>query len=132
STSGETPVTVAISEIVPNSNVKSTRAVCWTCSSRSRLVVLKPSISVLTVYSPGGSAGNSNSPTSLLDVVRVALVPLLTTVTVAPGTTAPVESLTAPVMVPSDCATHGAQRNSQVNPASRVRRMEQAPFENRV
>jgi hypothetical protein len=49
STSGETPVTVAISEMVPNSSVKLTRAVCCTCSSRSRLTALKPSSSLFTV-----------------------------------------------------------------------------------
>src|SRR5712692_7861210 len=123
STSGETPVTVAVSEIVPNSSVKLTRAVCCTCNSTSRVAVLKPSSSLFTVYVPGGNAGKSNRPTSLLTVVRVALVALLTTVTVAPGTTAPVESFTSPVMVPSVCATHGAQRSNHVSPANRVRRM---------
>ena len=49
STSGETPVTVAISEIVPSSSAKLTCAVWFTWSSRSRLVVLKPSSSIFTV-----------------------------------------------------------------------------------
>src|SRR5712692_5572702 len=132
STSGETPVTVAVSEIVPNSSVKLTRAVCCTCNSTSRVAVLKPSSSLFTVYVPGGNAGKSNRPTSLLTVVRVALVALLTTVTVAPGTTAPVESFTSPVMVPSVCATHGAQRSNHVNPTNRVRRIGKAPFEKRI
>src|SRR6266852_5795441 len=128
STSGETPVTVACSEIVPNSSVKLTRAVCCTCNSRSRLAVLKPSSSLFTVYAPGGSAGKSNRPTSLLVVVRVALVALFTTVTVAPGTTRPLESLTSPVMVPSVCAKHGAQKSNHVNPTNRVRRMGEGSF----
>src|SRR5919204_1105413 len=72
STIGETPVTVAISEIVPSSSWKSTRAVCCTCSSRSRVPILNPSSSVFTVYGPGGSAGNSNRPTALVTVVSAA------------------------------------------------------------
>src|SRR5712692_6587938 len=128
STSGETPVTVAVSEIVPNSSVKLTRAVCCTCNSTSRVAVLKPSSSLFTVYVPGGNAGKSNRPTSLLTVVRVALVALLTTVTVAPGTTAPVESFTSPVMVPSVCAKDGAQRSNHVNPTNRVRRIGKSSF----
>ena len=89
STSGDTPVTVAVSARVPNSSAKLTRTVCCTCNSTSRVAVLKPSSSLFTVYTPGGNAGKSNRPTSLLEVVRVALVALFTTVTVAPGTTAP-------------------------------------------
>src|SRR5712692_5041334 len=128
STSGETPVTVAVSEIVPNSSVKLTRAVCCTCNSTSRVAVLKPSSSLFTVYAPGGNAGKSNRPTSLLTVVRVALVALFTTVTVAPGITALVESRTSPVMVPSVCANDGAQRSNDVNATNRVRRIGQGSF----
>ena len=61
-------------------------------------------------------------------VVRVALVALFTTVTVTPGTTPPVESFTSPVMVPSVCATHGAQHSNHVHPTNRIRRMAKAPF----
>src|SRR6266550_882451 len=132
STSGETPVTVAISEIVPSSRVKLTLAVCCTCNSRSRVPVLKPSSSLFTVYSPGCNAGKSNRPTSLVVVVRVALVALFTTVTVAPGTTAPVESFTSPVMVPNVWAKLGAQRSNQVNPANKVRRMGNGSFRENV
>src|SRR5438477_3904770 len=123
STSGDSAVTIVVSESVLNSSVKLTRAVCCTCNSTSRVAVLKPLISVFTVYGPGGKAGTSNRPTALLTVVRVALVALFTTVTVAPGTTAPLESFTSPVMVPSVCATHGAQRSKQVKPRNRVRRI---------
>jgi hypothetical protein len=59
----------------------------------------------------------------LVEVVRVALVALFTTVTVTPGTTAPVESFTSPVMVPSVCAKQGTQRSNDVNPTNSVRRM---------
>src|SRR6266513_1318530 len=128
STSGETPTTVAVSASVLNSRVKLTRAVCCTCNSRSRATVLKPESSVVTVYVPGGNAGKSNRPTSLLAVVRVALVALFITVTVAPGTTAPVESFTSPVMVPSVCAKEGAQRSNHVNPTSRVRAIRRGSF----
>src|SRR6185503_16002440 len=130
--SGETPVTVAISEIVPSSRVKLTLAVACTCNSRSRVAVLNPSSSLFTVYSPGGNAGKSNRPTSLGTVVRVALVALFTTVTVAPGITAPVESFTSPVMVPRVCAKQGAQRSNQVNPPNKVRRMGNGSFRETV
>src|SRR5207249_3226553 len=123
STSGEIAVTVAVSEIVANSSAKSTRAVCCTCNSISRVEVLNPSSSLFTVYGPGGNAGKSNRPTALLDVVRVALVALFTTVTVAPGITAPVASFTSPVIVPSVCAMQGEQRSSHVSPAKRHLRM---------
>jgi hypothetical protein len=124
STSGDTPVTVAISEIVPSSIARSTRTVACTCNSRSRVTVLNPSSSPFTEYGPGGSAGKSNSPTALLMLVRVALVALFTTVTTTPGITAPLESLTSPVMVPRVCAHDGAQSNSH-NPAmQRVRRIQ--------
>jgi len=132
STSGATPATVVISETVPNSSVKSTRTDCWTCNSRSRVAVLNPSSSLFTVYVPGGSAGKSNRPTSLVVAVRVALVALLTTVTVTPGITAPVPSLTAPEIVPSVCATHGVQSNNDVSPTKRVRRIGRLPFEKRL
>src|SRR5258708_67327 len=65
----------------------------------------------------------SYRPTALLTVVRVALVALFTTVTVTPGITPPVESLTSPVMVPSVCAKQGAQRSNDVNPTNRGRRI---------
>src|SRR5262245_51769470 len=127
STIGETPVTVSDSDTVLNSIVKSTRTVCWTCTVTSRLAGRKPSRSLFTVYGPGGNAGKSNRPTSLLVLVRVALVAVFTTVTVAPGRTAPVESFTCPAIVPSVCATPGAQRNNHVNPTSSVRRIGLAP-----
>src|SRR5690242_7146338 len=128
STSGETPVTNVCSEIVPSSRVKLTRAVWFTCSSTSLVAVLKPSSSLFTVYGPGGSAGKSKRPTSLLEVVRVELVALFNTVTVAPGTTPPVESLTSPVMVPSVWADAGAQSSNHVNATNSVRRIGTGSF----
>ena len=101
STSGDTPTTVAVSWMVARSSAKFTRRTCCTRSSRSRTPVLKPSSSALTLYAPGGSAGKSKSPAELVTVVRVALVAVFTTVTVAPGSRAPVPSLTSPEMVPS-------------------------------
>ncbi len=62
-------------------------------------------------------------PDALVCTPRAALVPLFVTVTVTPGMTAPDESFTAPVMVPSVCATPGAQSSSQTNPVSRPRYM---------
>src|SRR5262249_33273823 len=77
---------------------------------------------------PGGSAGKSKRPTSLVVVVRVALVALFVTVTVTPGITAPVESFTSPVIVPRVCANTGTQRSNQVQPTTRLRRIGTAPF----
>jgi hypothetical protein len=51
------------------------------------------------------------------------VVALLVTVMVAQGNTAPVESLTSPVMVPRVCAKHVAARKTQTQPTSRIRRM---------
>ena len=101
STSGDTPTTVALSSRVASSSAKLTRKTCCTRNSMSRVPVLKPSSSVLTLYAPGGSAGKSKRPAELVTVVRVALVALFTTVTVAPGSRAPVPSLTSPEIVPS-------------------------------
>src|SRR5439155_2816481 len=128
STSGDTPVTVVCSEMVPNSSEKFTASVCCTCSTTSRVAVLNPSSSVFTVYVPGGNAGKSNRPTSLLDVVRVALVALFTTVTVAPGITAPVESFTSPVIVPSVCANDGTERTNETRTANQVRCIQRLLF----
>ena len=101
STSGDTPTTVALSWMVASSSAKLTRKTCCTRNSRSRTPVLKPSSSAVTLYAPGGSAGKSNSPAELVTVVRVALVALFTTVTDAPGSKAPLPSLTSPEIVPS-------------------------------
>ncbi|PYQ81003.1 MAG: hypothetical protein DMG01_05235 [Acidobacteria bacterium] len=59
---------------------------------------------------------------------RVALVALLITVTVAPGTKAPVESFTSPVMVPSVCAKPGVPSSNQVKPTNRIRRIRRGSF----
>jgi hypothetical protein len=53
-----------------------------------------------TVYVPGWRLGIVYSPASLLSMLRVTRVDWLTTVTLAPGTTAPELSCTTPVMVP--------------------------------
>ena len=62
------------------------------------LIGLKPSISTLTVYRPGCSAGIRNTPWSFDTPVRTTLVCTCVAVTVAPGTT-PTLSATVPVSV---------------------------------
>src|SRR5439155_23003560 len=64
-------------------------------------MLLKPVFSALTVYAPGGSDGKKYSPASLVVTVRVALVPVLTTVTVTSAAIAPLESRTSPPIEPN-------------------------------
>ena len=55
-----------------------------------------PWISVVSSYEPTGSSSALNSPSASVTMVRLADVPVLTTVTVTPGTAAPDWSSTAP------------------------------------
>ncbi len=59
---------------------------------------LKPSMVILTVQAPGGSATSRNTPCSLVTAVRTVPFAALVTVTVAPGTT-PTLSTTVPLNV---------------------------------
>jgi hypothetical protein len=62
--------------------------------------VLKPGCLDVTRYLPAFRVGASYVPALLLVMVRVAFVPSLVTSMATPGTTAPLESVTLPVMVP--------------------------------
>ena len=64
----------------------------------------------------------------MVEVVRVALVALFTTVTVTPGTTAPVESFTSPVMVPSVCAKQECAEEQRRQSHKQSPAHEEAPF----
>ena len=57
-------------------------------------------LSAVIVYSPGFSSEKRYSPLSWLTAFRISLVSVLLSVTVAPGTTAPLESFTTPVTSP--------------------------------
>src|SRR5437763_2631472 len=64
-----------------------------------RTTLLKPVYSAVNVYWPGASCGIEYSPLSLTTALRLSFVPVLVTVIVAPGTTAPVSSVTRPTTV---------------------------------
>src|SRR5215831_21357485 len=64
-----------------------------------RTTVLKPAYSTVRVYCPGASCGIAYSPLSFATTLRLSLVPILVIVIFAPGTTAPVSSVTRPTIV---------------------------------
>ena len=69
---------------------------------------MKPVCSAVTTYTPTGSSGTTKSPTSVLVVSRVRPVCSLVTTTLTFGITAPLESLTEPVIWPvAVCAPDG-------------------------
>jgi hypothetical protein len=71
-------------------------------STTSRFsIFLKPESSTLTTYIPGGIWASTNEPCGLDCAVCVAARTRLTAVTVAPGSIAPLASLTVPVIVPA-------------------------------
>src|SRR5579875_1004785 len=75
-------------------------------------VVLKPCFSTVTRYCPISKGLATYSPLASVLVTNVAPVLTLVTVTLAPGITAPLESLTVPAMEPvSLCANAPEQRN---------------------
>src|SRR5712691_7957226 len=65
-----------------------------------RVTVLKPESSAFTEYVPVGGDGTVYSPFESVLTTRTRPVPVLVSVTVAPGMTAPVESVISPMMVP--------------------------------
>src|SRR5688572_6880974 len=70
--------------------------------------VENPSSSTFRLYVPGGTAGKTYTPDSLLWVRRVALVAALVRVTLTPGSTEPLESTTVPLISPDGvCAQAG-------------------------
>src|SRR6266481_6941582 len=64
-----------------------------------RTTLLKPVYSAVKVYWPGASCGIAYSPLSLTVTLRLSLVPVLVIVMLAPGTTAPLSSVTRPTIV---------------------------------
>src|SRR5206468_7499326 len=64
-----------------------------------RITVLNPAIETSTVYVPVGNSPNEYDPTPFVTVERLKPVFSFFTVTVAPGTTAPVLSVTVPRML---------------------------------
>ena len=100
-TSGELAATVTFSATAPICSCTLMRTRWSTPRSMSGIVtVLKPGSSDTSRYLPVGSDGAVYSPTESVTTVRVSPVPRLVSVTVAPGTAAPVVSVTEPRMVP--------------------------------
>src|SRR5207247_4526118 len=111
--SGIASLTVTVSLCWPGSIVKSTRISEPTSTTTfPRSNVLNPGNSTRTVYVPGISVGALYCPTS--SVVRVRARPLCVSMmlTVAPGRTAPVGSLTLPRIRPKlPCADSAKEKN---------------------
>src|SRR6266566_6494977 len=105
--------TVTVSEAAPTCIVTLSVVTSATCSSTFFSVsFLKPGLFTVMVYVPASSSGNEKLPCSLVVVVRLAPVRSLTTVTDTPGTTAPLGSVTVPVIVPVNfcaCVVSGRQ-----------------------
>src|SRR5207247_6295141 len=66
----------------------------------SRFSVVNPDNSKITEYSPGGIAANRKNPSSPDTVLRVPIIDGLAMVTVTPGSTALVLSVTLPLIAP--------------------------------
>src|SRR6266851_943665 len=93
--------TSTISEMAPMSILMLSVVTSATCSSTFfSISFLKPVLFSDSVYVPASSSGNEKLPCSLVAALRVAPVRSLTIVFDAPATTAPLGSVTVPVMVP--------------------------------
>ncbi len=107
----DSPVTVMVSETLPTGSVTLMTAV-WPAESVTPFCsnFLKPASSAATSYLPRGRRGARYSPSLPLTTTRWAPVSVLVTVTVTPGSAAPVLSATVPWMLPliaCDCASAG-------------------------
>src|SRR5579859_1308413 len=87
------------------------------------MLLRNPAFSAVTRYLPGGSKATVKSPSSLVSASRTALVDSLSTVMRALRTTAPVVSVTVPVIVPVGPLAKTAEgRNSASNETRNQRR----------
>src|SRR5437879_3873497 len=113
STSGISSLTVTVSLCAPGSMVKSTRISLPTLTTTfPRSNVLNPGNSTRTVYVPGISVGSLYSPASSVVTVRAGPLCVSIMLTVAPGRTAPVESLTLPRIRPKLPCPNSAREKS--------------------
>src|SRR3954468_11616860 len=116
SISGDTPSTVIVSDWVPTSSRKSAFATEFTATGTSRATDLKPVSSLVTRYTHTGSSEILNPPVASVIDVRVRLVSVQTAVTVTPGSTAPVPSVTVPVMSPDVRCANADTEGPQMAP----------------
>src|SRR5262245_52476937 len=98
---GAPPETSTMLLTSPISSVTSMRFELPTCTSIFfRSTARNPDSSAFRLYTPGGIARRTYSPASFVNAVRTAFVAGLVNVTVTPGTSAPLGSLTTPLMSP--------------------------------
>src|SRR5216683_495101 len=109
STTGDAPLTVTDS--CSDATVSSTFTVAVKPTLMlmpARITVPNPESSYCTVYMPGGTPGSRYVPSSFVTVVRAPWSAGLVAVTVTPGMTPPLVSVTRPfsdpVVAPMDCA----------------------------
>ena len=107
SSKGAAAATVTSVEVPPTARLKFTSR--RSCTRRSTSVLRsawKPSLATATSYWPGRKPGAEYKPVSFVTSVRRTFVFCWIKVTDAPGTAAPLESVTKPEIVPvSTCAT---------------------------
>ena len=114
-TSGRSAVTVTSSESAPTSSFTLTLVVVAVSTlTRFTTAGLKPCSSTVIRYSTGSRTGNEKVPRSDDVTWKVSPVPRLTIVTVAPGITPPLSSVTVPSIAPLFvcAATVAAQRTA--------------------
>ncbi len=93
--------TVTVSDIVPTSSAMSTREIAPSVTGTfARTPSRNPCNVIFTSYGPGCTFTKVYCPSAFVTVSMVRFVSLLTTVTVAPGTVDPCESLTVPTILP--------------------------------
>ena len=99
--SGEPPVTWIVSATWPTASF-SVMGVCASTLTRTddTTAVLKPDSSAFTSYVPGSSRSLTKKPDSLVTTVSTVFRSRLVTVTVTPGSTPPLSSVTVPPMLP--------------------------------
>jgi hypothetical protein len=92
---------MTVSATAPTSSVTSTREISpIVTGTLFRAKSRKPVSVTFTSYGPGSRLMTLYEPSLFVVVSRVRLVSRLTTVTVAPGMSAPLESLTTPTRFP--------------------------------
>src|SRR5579863_3260748 len=69
-------------------------------------MVLNPAFSITILYTPGARLVIEYAPEGFVSALLAEFVDWLVAVTFAPGTTAPVESVTVPEMDPEVCASN--------------------------
>src|SRR5438552_18295705 len=118
--------TVTVSESAPaTSCTSSPRTSATSRMMPVRITDLNPARETSTVYGPVGNSPNEYDPDPFVIVERLKPVFSFLTVTVAPGTTAPVLSVTVPRMLAVIlCAKDGTANATTTNVRQIVLRME--------